>query len=383
MKQFTLIATLAIILYSCEHNSVDPETQNVWEAIEISSDATFSKIFFVDNNTGYLLGEPNYDSISFLETVKVLQDDFDYHEEHILTDTTHYSRKISYISPTQLASSLYRTDEGGSTWYAVCEYYFIYPRDIFFTDSDNGYILTSDNLYKTSDGGKNWNIVLYNVFYEGNGNYAPVYSPFKSIYFFNKDEGIVFSEDDGPQTDVAVRTQDGGKTWNIISSTQSENHFYYSAKKILPQGPRSCSLISLSSGTSFNTVDAGNTWESVDMFGDGLYDFDFLNDTFGAFLDDYGKLYTTTNGGDDWMKITSYDYAGTRFDKVFQINDTVIVLVGNCNVSPASISSDGGYTLTELKGIPEDHEINDAYFTENGVGFLTNNTGTIYRLEIE
>jgi len=102
------------------------------------------------------------------------------------------------------------TDNGGSTWTEQINTYNSYPplKDVFFTDTLNGFAAGYGLILKTSDGGLNWDT---SYFYPG-------YLPLSSIYFTDQLNGWTVGYDG-----LILSTEDGGDTWLQQNSGTTAN----------------------------------------------------------------------------------------------------------------------------------------------------------------
>jgi photosystem II stability/assembly factor-like uncharacterized protein len=109
------------------------------------------------------------------------------------------------------------TADGGATWREVA-----LPEGIAkvaaisLRTADEGYLMTSAGvLYKTEDGGANWSSLPLDLTGYGEMELLPSDLPPAAIRFFDTKEGmIVVSLVGGGQSAVlALRTHDGGQTW--------------------------------------------------------------------------------------------------------------------------------------------------------------------------
>ena len=162
-----------------------------------------------------------------------------------------------------------RTVDGGKTWQTgtvkgaeACDF-----RDVHGVDAETAYLMSAGpaeqgqaRIYKTTDGGSTW-VLLYEtkqvgVFFDG-------------IDFWNKQEGIVFSDPiDGKW--FVLKTQDGGKSWTRISPDQlpanqtGEAAFAASGTSLLVRSGKQKQVWIGSGGTGkgrvFASADAGKTW---------------------------------------------------------------------------------------------------------------------------
>ena len=375
-------ALLAIALIGCENKNNTDSNALQWAEVSISEETDFTNISFIDDKTGYALGVPKYDSIFVEYELTIDVNEFDNYANPIFTDTNeYYNFKISRTVPLDLGPSLYTTNDGGLSWQEVSSEIFYKPLDFQFVDKNNGFILTEDGVYSTSNGGRNWNRILVNIYFERDGNLTPIDFPFEKIHFFNSKEGIVYSED-FKIIDIAIHTSDGGQTWDIISSENSDVQFNVGEKVVLLDNHNSGILVNLRTGQTFETENAGASWDLQEEKYDYLTDIDYWDANSGAYVDGNHRIYTSSNGGTDW-KQSDYMHTPPYCNKLMYINDSTICSVTLNSINNSSdISFDKGITFTPIGGLPEDIMIKQIVFTKSETGYLIGSDGKIYQLSL-
>lgn len=143
-----------------------------WKRTSLAADASFTGLFFIDTQYGWVAGWPNggiYRTKDGGETW-----------EKQLAETPHNNVAIdalAFISkeegwavgrlwPPNIARDEMRglvlhTVDGGRTWNEVQigQNELFYTR-VRFTDLSHGWLISRDNVYRTQDGGKSWQAVL-------------------------------------------------------------------------------------------------------------------------------------------------------------------------------------------------------------------------------
>jgi len=161
-----------------------------------------------------------------------------------------------------------------------------------FVDDKSGWIVGDTGLaVKTADGGKSWQKVLIS------------HETFKDI-FFVKDKGWIVG--DGG---LILHTDDGGKIWSKQTSNVTASFmrvFFIDEARGFAVG---------ADGMILRTVNGGSSWDpvSVDWMGIlpmelvergvisiNLYDIFFLNDASGWIVGDCGTILHTVDGGNGW-----------------------------------------------------------------------------------
>jgi photosystem II stability/assembly factor-like uncharacterized protein len=156
---------------------------------------------------------------------------------------------------------LFFSSDTGRTWSlaVISDTGAIQGRDIKFTSSLNGWMLTDGKVYRTLDG-RNWNRCI-GLSYQGQNGYA--------IDAFDKNTAVV------SLTNGIFKTTDGGSNWQTISVQRG-------GPALVLQG--NLSVWASSQHKIFNTTNGGDLW--VEQF----------NDTSKAVYINYIKLFNAQNG---------------------------------------------------------------------------------------
>lgn len=378
IKNFYFLILCSVFLLACDEVITEPVSTD-WNPVGTSADISYSNMFFLDDNTGYLLGE-SFDSIHIATTLNLHPDAFvDFNSTDIFTDTNeYYPFSIEKISPTEPEPSLFVTIDGGKTWTGICNKVFYRPVDIQFIDKNIGFILTAYGLYKTTDGGNNWTRILINDYNYADGSIIDIIKPFKAFHFFNENEGIAYSREEWP-LQINIHTKDGGKSWDIVTLTKNDYYQRDKNQKILLNNENGGILFDLYSGESKVTSNGGRTWVNSIKTESSIEDIDFYDESYGSYLSKIGLLYTTNNGGQDWVKSK---HIVDGYQQVHHIAESTIVLVQIVmGIYTTHISYDGGTTFSILTGLPIGNPVVEMIFTKNGIGYALGYDGTIYKFD--
>lgn len=163
-----------------------------------------------------------------------------------------------------------KTIDGGKTWEVkqVPEAEKLDFRDIHAFDANKAILMSAGEaekgnakIYRTEDGGKSWNIVYQTnekgVFFDG-------------IDFWDKQNGIAFSDPINGHFFI-IKTKDGGKTWtpinteNIPSNQEGEAAFAASGTSLIVSGKSNVYICTGGAKNSriFRSTDQGNNWEVI------------------------------------------------------------------------------------------------------------------------
>jgi photosystem II stability/assembly factor-like uncharacterized protein len=220
-----------------------------WYSVSPGTIFNFKSLYFVDENTGYAIGD-------------------------------------SIISSS---SSIFKTTNGGVTW--TSRYFSsIELKSIHFTSSSVGYVSGIDRssvntgvVYKTTDSGNNWSLIYFD---------PTDYWGFKSICF--SDENIGFVTGLGG---YMHRTTNAGATW---SKSQHGSATFYSVH--FPS--RDTGYIAGDAGSLYWTRNAGASWiRRLFAYGDVIFNsIHFPTTSTGYCTGSNGTILKTTNSGLNWTK---------------------------------------------------------------------------------
>lgn len=228
-------------------------SQTSWTAVNSGSKADLVAVYFTSDKTGWIAGDGGY-----------------------------------------LAS----TNDGGSSWKT-------FPLDtkedineIYFRNSDNGYLVAGRVMYITRDGGKTWRQTrLYESADVKRGS-----PEFLSIRFAGKKVGLaigsVVGKDDTIVDSLVMRTDDGGDTWHRVS-VPSKAELYH-----LDFTDSDHAWIVGDNGLIMASSDGGQTW-SVQNSGvkKPIFNVDFRDNDDGYAVGGGGTVLRTQNGGRSWEQV--------------------------------------------------------------------------------
>jgi len=154
-----------------------------------------NKIFFFDNNTGYIVCRSGNiyrtidQGVSWNQLISGPADNLS--SVHFPTSTTGYA-SIDY------SSTLLKTINGGNSWTSVNLGQTIGVNDLYFTSADTGYLACSNSkILKTTNGGTTWTVFSFGTS-----------DAFYTIHFTNNNVGYAAG-----QSGTIVTTTNGGTTW--------------------------------------------------------------------------------------------------------------------------------------------------------------------------
>lgn len=205
-----------------------------------------------------------------------------------------------------------------TTWYEVATGVNNKLNVIEFASSNVGYIGGNDTLLlKSTNGGKTWqeiNMVGLTVYPGG--------EDVLDLKFFSEDIGFMIVGAYG----ATYKTIDGGLNWTAIASSSNmcyHESFFFFAEDDGFIGGSGCfqgEVIHIYDGTNFT----GATMNESGLGGaSGIVDIDFLNADFGLAASSGGRIYRTTDGGNNWDSIPSGLGPNVPITSVEIINDTL------------------------------------------------------------
>ena len=264
-----------------------------WQNLNFSQTYYLSSIDFVDEQTGFVGGSIGLDNNFIFKTTDggLNWTQSDSLDEGIVAIKFPFDNLTGFASGHHNASgnnSIYKTTDGGTSWVrksmpALAAFGDI--KSFCFVSSQIGYAAGNRTILKTTDSGETWFSV-----YTGN-------DPYKSICFpENETTGYVVGD-----FNIALKTTDGGSSWQTLNTNVSGTYFYNSVAFINNQA----GFIVGSNGIILETTDGGASWSNLRT---GILCF-FLNSInfpansqTGYIAGSGGEILKTINGGDEWIQ---------------------------------------------------------------------------------
>mgnify|MGYP001819519102 FL=1 len=240
--------------------------------------------------------------------------------------------------------------------------------DMDFYDENIGFIVSLEEVSKSIDGGNTWEPVII-------PGSTPYYSDIVMI-----DRDIIWNVSGGyvksPGNGIVCKSEDGGNTWEVklvdIELDLYELYFF----------DENIGFLSTNDPRYYSTTDGGETWTlSDEMPPNWINNFHFINEDTGWICGGGDFLYIarTTDGGISWetqLSDTLPEYS-TVTDIEF-VND----LKGFASSGNRTLltTSDGGETWEYLStyqnagvllGLPADYRIMDIEFIDENLGWIT------------
>ncbi len=297
-----------------------------WELITKSvttANADLSDIFFIDDSTGWVCG----------------------------SDGTRLGGYNGIIL---------KTTNGGNSWTKLIINNTGQLNSIYFIDHLNGFAAgRGGTILKTTDGGTSW-------LYSNNGTIN-----WNDIDFSNYPTGWIIGGDP-VNTDRLIKTTDGGKTWNDVTSISfttgtPEIHFTSKETGWLLIGGLFTNVQQL-----YKTTDKGDTWNLIrwNYSDTAYYSWQFISDKIG-WISTFSyptSILHTTDGGDSWEKYPlSESFGSISF---------IDPLTGwGASLQTIYSTNDGGKTWASQRAFSTD--IQKVKFISNKYGFAIGLGGDI------
>ena len=298
MKVLKLLFAVLVLLVSCSKDkpgitAPPPATDTLgagWSKVTVPN-AGFSDIVFIDNNTGFAVGDQGlHKSGDGGKTWQLTSTRFS--GDGYLAATA--DGKVFVI--LEHTDTLYRSFDGGITFSAIKMNAPMPLTDIYFTGNDTGYVPAGKNaLLRTTDGGHNWETVgPVTGLNLGPGNFIP--------FFINGTTGWISDGHTIFHTMGSVNSWDSSKNFPIQPSINSyitlaatDANVVYAAVKAIT----STSVYkSIDGGVHFSL--AGEVASSTQ----GYADIHFINANTG-YLSTNKSIFATSDGGANWTKVVT------------------------------------------------------------------------------
>ena len=263
---------------------------------------------------------------------------------YILYDVFFYDAEVGWVAgenldPTSWPGVLMMTTNSGEDWSVQLHPYMSF-KTVHFIDKYNGFAVRNwENqgiISKTENGGLTWSNIYVNMFYI-----------YKSIFFVNKDTGLVAGRHTYPPSELGgcAITMNGGINWTSIlgwPGTEFNSVYFVDDFNGWVVGTH---------GIIVRTTDSGSDWNR--QLCPAIYDLNdvyFLNNELGWIVGEEGVILKTINGGEGWLV---GNVGVTRnLNSVFFISST--------DPSPGWIVGDNGLILSNTHG-----QVLDVEQTEN------------------
>ena len=254
-------------------------------------------LFFLDENNGWKV---NYDGTFRYWNVSFTTNSGNtWSSGMAVYDQYSYPKSIFFITPDigwvvgprPYGGAVYKSTNGGSSWYPLTSNANNTLNSIFFIDSLNGwavgehttntpYPIPGSSIIKTTDGGSNWiaqpELTTHNH---------------QSVFFVNINTGWICG-DNG----MLFKTTNAGSTWQFQETGIDTNEVNCFNEICFVN--ENCGYIIGKSGLILNTTNSGESWNNQERgTTNDLLSIFFLDSLFGWISGEGGFILRTTNGG--------------------------------------------------------------------------------------
>lgn len=272
--------------------------------------------------------------------------------------TIHFpSNTVGYAAGSR--GAVLKTTDSGDTWVSknvgIPEAAYIYS--IFFTDNNTGYAVGNfGSAYKTTDGGDSWN------------SFSLTPANIRNVFFIDTNKGFIVA-DDG-----LFRTLDAGITWENITNILPRGTNLISSELFFRDVNNGFILLQ---GAVLRTTDGGNSWTKINIPASATYDIDFVNANIGYLCGISTGVLRTSDAGLTWTKLVSFP---SNTPQTLQFRDAKNGIVAGSNGAIYS-TIDGGnsWTLDSSTATEDLHKV--LYQASTGNYIAVGKGGMILRKE--
>lgn len=363
--------------------SVTSDGGDTWSTVSPASGASLTDCSFASAADGWVCGTADGNIVAFRTTDGGGHWTQKLKLSHAETDSS-APLQIDFVSDTAgwilldniddtSKPNLYQTTDGGNMFSGICHVRGRrpYPIDMHFTSGSIGFIGTDHgagpipgSLLMTTDGGKTFRSLLGDV-----GSIDRIVFPSRQVGYL-----IGYNDDNMAKTGFFLRTTDGGRSWNQISTLAPAIGISF------VDGNDGFGIgTGADEGAFLKTMDGGTTWQRVSTFSpqSPAQCISFISKTTGFVvagpMNDTSQedtLYKTTDGGRLWGKVGMVS-AYCRYFKMFDEKSGIASGLG-AGAAIYSKTTDGGKTWTPLPLSADGDKLTAAFSsTGNGIAALS------------
>ncbi len=275
-------------------------------------------------------------------------------------------------------------------------------RTIFFKNSNEGFVAGSERIRRTLNGGTTWDTTDYGIYW----GYLMA-SIIEKIHFVNNLEGIAAGWSFFDNSELIIKTHDGGATWTSIVyqgpfGSSIRSMYFINASSGMCVGDHGRILVTNdagetwgfnNSGTTNNlygvyftasagfvvgegiilkTTNLGSSWTSQSFPNETFNDVYFINANTGYAVGDH--IFKTTDGGTTWNQIQTS--AQGTFNEVFAVNVDTIFIASSQGLLK---SNNQGATWLLQTSLPEPRNFLGVRFQSTNTGYAVNSVGEVFK----
>jgi photosystem II stability/assembly factor-like uncharacterized protein len=265
---------------------------------------------------------------------------------------------------------LSRTEDGGLSWSRQPVQTTAAINDIYFRDTDAGFLIAGNAIFTTQDNGAHWNEVRRFLPSEFDGADIELYS----VRFSSKKKGWVVgsvSKRERVIDSILLYTDNAGQTWQrqrAPSRTELIHIDFANDKR---------GWISGANGIILATVDGGVSWTKQQTRTTAtIFHIDFRNDKKGLAVGERGTILRTVDGGETWAPVAVS--ARSTLLNVQYVNEDHCWAVGRSGTILRS--DDGGLTWIEQQSGTKEN-LYSLYLVKK-IGWAVGGGGMVLRYEL-
>lgn len=224
-----------------------------------------------------------------------------------------------------------------------------------YVNSSTVYMGGFDSITKTTDNGLTWQSMPY---MDTLGNIIGQ-TWFKDMHFFNANEGLATGMCYGGNSEVVLRTDNGGLSWYVVSVNNNGiwprmlNDFEFTSI--------STGFVVGTNGRLLRTLNGGDNWNPVTSnTNKELTGISFGSSLTGIIVGEQ-VILRTVNGGVSW---SATNYSNYYLESVHFVNSSTAYAIGNVTLK----TTDAGLTWTQISSTSG----TDIYAINNDTAFLCN-----------
>lgn len=223
--------------------------------------------------------------------------------------------------------------------------------DIYFSNEDQGYIITRRQILETMNGGSLWN-VKFSI--SGVGVFTDVE--------FDNSTGIIVGSNG-----LVLITRNSGTSWEEIDIGNNQDLHtinFIDEQTIVISGANKIS----------KSFDGGETWENLSSLGQNFNSTHFVNAETGHACSD-GLILKTIDGGNNWIVTKEITTIPSNFTKIYFTSESLGYAVREG--SKVYKTFDGGSTWDITNNISDD--ILSFEFLDNSIGYIGGKDGVLFK----
>ncbi|MEM1323514.1 MAG: YCF48-related protein [Bacteroidota bacterium] len=251
------------------------------------------------------------------------------------------------------------TTDGGASWQVDS----LTDKALFglhFTERDRGYSVGIENYFLHRDAqASDWAVKR-----------VPGGSIYRDVAFFDQSGGIVVGGQ-AYQYGQLIRVDADFRAVQIDSFEHELSGVAFADAQ---------TAVAVGYGIVLHSVDAGRTWQRLQLYGDFFRDVHFPSPQSGYIVGSSGSILRTSDGGQSWQNLRDGDrltVSDVPFRAVFFVDERKGYVVGEDGHFWRTL--DGGDSWQRIKGFPN----TDLYAVHvvDGIGYIVGANGRMFRFE--